>query len=390
YNLQEQATGTPSQAIMANSRWILLVLTIVNCLLWPTSVEAIKSNKLEKRWPITKKVVWTVRWCPNPFIEGRLRLVSTGGAGSRWTFETISVPVFSTPVAVFYTSPQAALQGFLEFMDIRGVWWEDNVRLLSWDLDSEFASLPPLRDHSDFHAWRWYRLASYIAPPTAAYVVPREFLRRYARLPLNRDHMNQIFSSPPELPLLEIVGRCRGVATNAVDYDPTWTARWAAFASRQLGITCSAPMAPSGMIDRPGRTPSSATVLRPAPVRRPPRGPIPGRLRAIAPAPYPALPPVPPLAPLSAPASDPFPGTTIAGPSRGNVDPGTSQFGSGQSREAALARNDAMINSNEIQPIYAQPGTSMSQQAEEEAIMLCRLASTGIDKGRTLTDETMQ
>ncbi|RDA91655.1 hypothetical protein CP533_0082 [Ophiocordyceps camponoti-saundersi (nom. inval.)] len=179
---------------MASPHWISLLLALY-CLLWPTSVEA-GNSKLEKRFPVSKGVVWTVRWCRNPYLEGRMRLANTPGSGAHWTFETVSVSLFSTPVAVFYTSPLEALLGFLNFMDRRGVWWEDDIRLLRWDLDASFVSLPPVREHSDMHAWRFYRLSVWIAPPSASYVVPRRFLRRHARLVLDRANMNSIFDAP--------------------------------------------------------------------------------------------------------------------------------------------------------------------------------------------------
>ncbi|RCI09550.1 hypothetical protein L249_4106 [Ophiocordyceps polyrhachis-furcata BCC 54312] len=323
-----QPTGTdPTQMIMAfNSRWILTMAYC--CLLWPALVEAIKSNHLQKRFPVSKNVVWTVRWCANPFAEGRLRLASTGGAGARWTFETVVVPLWASPVAVFYTNPQYALRGFLNFMDKRGVSWTDDVRLLRYDFDGDFATLTPNTPYVDYHAWRFYRLSRYIGPPTASYVVPSIFVRRHRRLSLNHERMDLIFDLPAERP--EEHGPCHEAAVNVVDYNALWAARWAASTGRQLGVSCSASTAPN-----------------------------------------PALPPVPPLIPISlAGASNARSRMAVAGPSSGSVDPNTPRSGSAQDREAAHARHDAMIASNEVQPMHPQPGTST---AEEEAIMLCRL-----------------
>ncbi|PHH76797.1 hypothetical protein CDD80_1209 [Ophiocordyceps camponoti-rufipedis] len=220
---------------MANSRR-LLVLVLLLCLLLCTASsqgpdDGKKNGKRKKSdkprrnpFRITQKILWTVRWSMNPYLQGRVTLVMPETSPIRWKWETVEVAAFRDPVAVFYTNPQVALQHFLDYMDQRGVCWSENIRLMSWERDGDFVALPTTTDfHRDRRAFRFYRLTHFmIKPPLASFVVPREFLRRHARLPVTRESMGVIFARP-------LIGQ-----------DPHWVARWTIGMARELNVDCPA------------------------------------------------------------------------------------------------------------------------------------------------------
>ncbi|KAF4587447.1 putative enterotoxin [Ophiocordyceps camponoti-floridani] len=254
---------------MANSRCLLLLLLLLCLLLCTASSQGPdkggrqgkkkKANKTNRPFRITQKILWTVRWSMNPYLQGKLTLMAPESSPIRWKWETADVTAFETPVAVFYTNPQLALQRFLDFMDQRGVYWSENVRLMSWERDGDYVALPTTTDfHRDRRAFRYYRMTQYILkPPLASFLVPREFLRRYARLPVTRESMGVIFARPrasnapflsgenaddgeADMPMEAARTLCETVARRIIDQDPFWVARWTMSMAHKLNVDCPA------------------------------------------------------------------------------------------------------------------------------------------------------